>query len=221
MVLDDDPEAKARYWNTDLFEQWGGVLAQIHNHAQDQAPTLGIRRPHWHEYDVLELERFIPGDQTRVLDVARSHLVKLNALPKSPDVYGLTHADLTQWNFNVHEGKLRVYDFDSSEYGWFIKDLAVSLYYAGASYEGDEMASFNQEFLEHLVRGYRRARPIAMEWLERIPDFLFLQRIILYSFSHQLGDAENPTDEDLAYLEKTRIIIQSGEEPLEINFSIF
>ena len=128
VILDDDPEAKARYWNSDLFEQWGEVLAKIHNHAQYQAPKLGIQRPQWDEYDVLDLEKFIPRDQKLILEVARTHLAKLHQLPKSPECFGLTHADLTQWNFNVHEGKLTVYDFDSTEYAWFVKDLAVSLY---------------------------------------------------------------------------------------------
>jgi Ser/Thr protein kinase RdoA (MazF antagonist) len=219
VTLDDAPEAKARYWNTDLFEQWGEVLAQIHNHAQYHAPKLGIQRPQWHEYDVLDLGQFIPLDQTLVLDIARAHLTKLRKLPKSPESYGLTHADLTQWNFNVHEGKLMVYDFDSAEYGWFVKDLAVSLYYAGASCEGQVEDEFNQKFLQHLIKGYRRFRPISDEWLARIPDFLFLQRIILYAYIHQLGDMVNPSEEDIAFLEKTRKILETAEEPIKIDFN--
>jgi len=219
VLLDDHPAEKARYWNGDLFEQWGQVLGQIHNHAQFHARKLAIQRPHWHEYDVLNLERFIPADQARVLEVARSHLGKLHALPKSASVYGLTHADLTQWNFNVLEGLITVYDFDSTEYGWFIKDLAVSLYYAGASYEGSDLAAFNQVFIKKLVAGYRSVRPISDAWLERIPDFLFLQRIILYAFSHQIGSLDNPTEDDIAFLEKTRKIIETGEEPIKLDYS--
>jgi len=219
VVLDDHPEKKTRYWNGSLFEKWGQVLAQIHNHAQFHARNLNIQRPQWHEYDVLNLEQFIPADQTRVLEVARSHLRKLHALPKTPLVYGLIHADLTQWNFNVYEGNITVYDFDSSEYSWFIKDLAVSLYYAGASYEGDDLDAFNQDFLKKLVKGYRRFRPLPDSWLERIPDFLFLQRIILYSYCYQLGYLDHPTEKDIAFVEKTRKIIESGEEPLKLDYS--
>jgi len=218
VILDDDPEAKARYWNSKLFEQWGEVLAQIHNHAQYHAPKLGIQRPQWDEYDVLDLKQFVPRDQKRIQDVALAHLEKLHKLPKLPESYGLTHADLTQWNFNVHEGKLIVYDFDSSEYGWFVKDLAVSLYYAGASFEGQAEDEFNQKFLQHLIEGYRQFRSISDEWLALIPDFLFLQRIILYSYIHQLGDLENPSEEDIAFLEKTRKILEAGEEPIKIDF---
>lgn len=216
-ILDDYPDEKAKYWNADLFEQWGEVMAQIHNHAQYHAPGLNIQRPQWYEYDVLDLERFIPGDQTQVLETAYAHLEKLRSLPKTTEVYGLTHADLTQWNFNVHEGKITVFDFDSSEYGWFIKDLAVSLYYADASHEGEDKDAFNQDFLKHLVIGYRRMRPISDRWLARIPDFLLLQRIILYSFCHQIGDAQNPTEETASFLERTREIIESGAEPMKVS----
>jgi Ser/Thr protein kinase RdoA (MazF antagonist) len=216
VILDDHPGEKSKYWNTALFEQWGEVMAQIHNHAQYQAPKLNIQRPQWHESDVLDLERFIPGDQTVVLDSAYSHLEKFKGTPRTPEDYGLTHADLTQWNFNVHAGKITVYDFDSSEYGWFIKDLAVSLYYAGVDYDGDEKETFNHEFLKHLVLGYRRIRPISDQWLVRIADFLLLQRIILYSFCHQIGDAQNPTEGTRSFLVRTRGIIESGVEPMTI-----
>jgi Ser/Thr protein kinase RdoA (MazF antagonist) len=216
VILDDHPEEKSKYWNAALFQQWGGVMAQIHNHAQYQAPKLNIQRPQWHEYDVLDLEQFIPGDQRLVLDSAYSHLEKFKGIPKTPGDYGLTHADLTQWNFNVHAGKITVYDFDSSEYGWFIKDLAVSLYYAGVGYDGDERENFNHEFLKHLVLGYRRIRPISDQWLARIPDFLLLLRISLYSFCHQIGDAQNPTEDTKSFLKRTRRIIESGVEPMTI-----
>ncbi len=218
VLLDDDYEAKNIYWNTALFEQWGKVMANIHDHAQHHAPRLGIQRPQWHEYDVLDLEKFIPRDQTQLLKNAGTHLEKLHNLPRSSEVYGLTHADLTQWNFNVEGGQITVYDFDSSEYGWFVKDLAVSLYYAGASYEGENVEAFNQKFFEHLVRGYRRVRPISVDWLERIPDFLFLQRIILYSFCYQILDMKNLTEDDRAFLEKTRTLIETGEEPIIMDY---
>ncbi len=215
--LDEDPKAMTKFWNPTLFEEWGQVMAQIHNHAQYQAPRLSIQRPQWYQYDVLALEKFIPADQVQVFEAARTHLEKLHALPRSPDTYGLTHADLTQWNFNVDQGKITVFDFDSSEYGWFIKDLAVSLYYAGASYEGEDIDEFNQIFFMHLVKGYRRIRDLSNEWLKFIPDFLLLQRIILYSFCYQIWDVENLTDENLAYLEKARKIIISREEPIKVD----
>lgn len=219
VLLDDYPEEKARYWNPALFEGWGQVMGQIHNHAQFHTRSLDIQRPQWHEYDVLDLKHFIPPDQTCLLEIVQNHLAMLQAFPKSASVYGLTHADLTQWNFNVHNGKITVYDFDSTEYGWFVKDLAVSLYYAGASYEGDDLDGFNQEFLKHLVSGYRRVRPVSDSWLEHIPDFLFLQRIILYAYCHQLGYLEDPTEENMSYLKKTRTIIESGEEPMKLDFT--
>jgi Ser/Thr protein kinase RdoA (MazF antagonist) len=219
VLLDDHPEEKALYWNGHLFEQWGQLLGRIHNHAQYHAPYLDIQRPQWYEYDVLHLEHFIPAEQTLVLEVARSHLKKLHGLPVSPSVHGLTHADLTQWNFHVDDGVITVFDFDSTEYGWFVKDLAVSLYYADASYEGDDLDIFRHEFLTQLVTGYCQVRPISASWLERIPDFLFLQRIILYSYCHQIGDHVNPTEDDRVFLKKTRKILESGEEPIKLDFS--
>lgn len=47
----------------------------------------------------------------------------LNAMPKSTESYGLIHADLHFWNFAVSPGGLTVFDFDNSEYNWFMADL--------------------------------------------------------------------------------------------------
>ncbi len=192
LILDDEPQAKARYWNGDLFEQWGAVMGRLHRAATEyKDPSPKARRPEWHEYDVLALERFVPAEQTAVYAHARELMARLRALPTDRGSYGLIHADLTQWNFVVHEGKLTAFDFDSCEYAWFAKDIAVSLSYAVHSDERDR-SRFVPHFLSHFVRGYWREYDLPPWWLEQIPDLLRLQRLILYSFSYQLLRSRRP-----------------------------
>ena len=217
VILDDEPRAKARYWNAALFEQWGAVMGRLHRAATEYAnPKPPARRPEWHEYDVLDLERFVPTDQTAVYARARELMARLHALPTDRASYGLIHADLTQWNFVVHEGRLTVFDFDSSEYAWFAKDIAVSLYYAVQSNKGDR-SQFVSEFLSHFMTGYWREYDLDPWWLAQIPDLLRLQRLILYAFSHQLCDPDSPDPGAERYITKTRPAIEQDRPVLDFD----
>jgi Ser/Thr protein kinase RdoA (MazF antagonist) len=219
VILDDEPQAKARHWNAALFEQWGAVMGRLHRAATDYAgPAPPARRQEWHEYDVLTLERFVPEEQTAVYAHARDLMARLHILPTDRASYGLIHADLTQWNFVVHEGQLTVFDFDSSEYAWFAKDIAVSLYYAVHSDERDR-SQFVPEFLSRFMKGYWREYDLAPWWLEQIPDLLRLQRLILYSFSYQLVDPSSPDPDAEKYIAKTRTAIEQDRPVLEFDFA--
>jgi Ser/Thr protein kinase RdoA (MazF antagonist) len=218
-ILDDEPQAKAAYWNDDLFERWGAVVGRLHRAATEyKDPAPPVRRPEWHEYDVLALERFVPADQTAVYAHARELMARLRALPTDRANYGLIHADLTQWNFVVHEGQMTVFDFDSSEYAWFAKDIAVSLYYAVHS-DGRDRSEFVPHFLSHFLRGYWCEYDLASWWLQQIPDLLRLQRLILYALSYQLTDPENPDPDSERYIAKTRPAIEQDRPVLDFDFA--
>jgi Ser/Thr protein kinase RdoA (MazF antagonist) len=218
-ILDDEPRAKARYWNGDLFEQWGAVMGRLHRAASEYSdPAPPARRPEWHEYDVLALERLIPADQSAVFAHARELMARLEALPTDRAGYGLIHADLTQWNFVVHRGKLTVFDFDSSEYAWFAKDIAVSLYYAVHSDDQDR-TRFVPEFMSRFMRGYWREYDLAPWWLDQIPEMLRLQRLILYALSYQLFDPDNPDPDCERYIAKTRPAIEQDLPVLDFDFA--
>lgn len=216
-ILDDVPEAKARYWNTGLFETWGRAMGAIHALSKEfRLSNPAFKRQEWHEYDVLDLQAFIPPDQTLVLERASRHLDKLHTLPSDAGSYGLIHADLTQWNFCVDDGAITIFDFDSCEYSWFVKDIAVSLYYARASDENGDSQDFIHDFMYSFLKGYRRECDLEAHWLRLIPDFLMLQKIILYAFCYQILDMGNLSAEDQEFLLKTRQIIE--ENSLEVDF---
>lgn len=207
VILDDEPAAKARFWNARLYEQWGSVTAAVHLHGA--VPTV---RPHWHEIDELRnLDRHLDGAPADARQAAAEHIARLEAQPTGSG-YGLVHGDLTQWNFVVDgAGRLTAFDFDSSMRCWYAMDLAVALYYARLSDDGPAPARFAGEFLESFVRGYRAVRPLPASELALLPDLLMLQTVILYSLSHQnLGEGGEAAAE-LKERFRRRLL---GEEPI-------
>jgi Ser/Thr protein kinase RdoA (MazF antagonist) len=209
VLLDDVPEAKARYWNEALFEEWGCVMGRLHARSCAYVPSdPALKRPEWFEVDVLDLDRFLPPDQTRLRALGEELLARLQSLPRSERNYGLIHADLTQWNFCVDEGRITLFDLDSSEYCWFVKDIAVALYYAPASHEGEGRDAFVETFLQCFLRGYRAAYDVDFDSLRLVPEFLMLQKLILYSFCHQLWDLEHLDGDQQRYLAEAKETIE-------------
>lgn len=219
VILDDDPQAKSAYWNESLFENWGRVMGRMH--TRSKAYTVSdpaIKRQEWHQYDVLRLARFIPAEQALVLERGNALIDRLKRLPRDRESYGLIHADLTQWNFCVQEGELAVFDFDSCEYCWFAKDIAVALYYARASDESGDPGSFAEGFLRSFLRGYLDENPLDPSWLRLISDFLTLQKLLLYSYCYQLGNLDELEKEQAGYLENSRRTIEMGLPVVNLDF---
>jgi hypothetical protein len=107
--------------------------------------------------------------------------VAFDRLGTGPDVFGLVHADLHQFNVLLHRGQVRAIDFDDCCFGHYLYDLAVALVGAGPWRTTPGMrAAF--------LAGYRRERrlPAALEGM--LGTFMALRRLLLLRWA--LGDAD-------------------------------
>jgi amicoumacin kinase len=195
IVFDDAPPLKEAYWKPPLFEQLGEIFARLHNRAQSYKPSSPhLGRQQWHEYDVVDVARFVPRDEQLVLERTARIIERLSRLPRSEDSYGLIHADLHPHNFCFDAGRVTVFDFDNCEYAWFIKDVAVLLYYLARAEPAGQRERAVAGFLPAFLAGYRRHRACHREWLLAIPDLLALQRCMNYALFHQYRDRDRLDD---------------------------
>jgi len=184
-VLDELLEAQAgSLANPELVERWfgqlGALIASMHNqasgwdvpdgftrHSLDADGLMG-QQPFWGrfwEHDALD------ATASALLARARARLhADLAALPRTPDTYGLIHADLHAGNLLVHESKLAVIDFDDAGFGWHQYDLAVAL----LPYRDEP--NFWQ-IHEAVLRGYRSRRALADAAAALIPQFMLIRRL--------------------------------------------
>lgn len=190
VILDDDPAAKARWWNAALFRRWGAAVAALHHHS-----GVATIRPHWHQIDeISRLDRLLAAAPADARAAASAHVARLRDEGPGPH-YGLVHGDATQWNFVVgDDGALTLFDFDSAMRCWLAMDVAVALYYARHSDPGGGGAEFTAEFLGAFAGGYRSVRPLPDAELARLPDLLLLQTVILYGLVHRDGDRAEASD---------------------------
>jgi Ser/Thr protein kinase RdoA (MazF antagonist) len=222
IVFDDAPPLKEMYWKPPLFRDLGRIFARLHNRAQTyKLSNPRYKRQEWYEYDVVDIDRFAPREETLVRERTWRIIERLKQLPRNPEDFGLIHADLHPHNFCFSNGKITVFDFDNAEYAWFIKDIAVLLFYVARFEDRGKRESAVAAFLGPFLEGYRELRRCERTWLETIPDLLALQRSMNYALFHQYRDPDVINDDVLDRWGRFRRDIEGDIPVLELDFASF
>jgi amicoumacin kinase len=222
VVFDDAPPLKERYWKPELFRDLGRIFARLHNRAQTyKLSNPRYKRQEWYEYDVVDINRFAPPEETRVRENTAKIIERLKQLPTTPDVYGLIHADLHPHNFCFADGKVTAFDFDNLEYAWFVKDIAVILYYVARPEPTGRKEEVTTAFLKPFMEGYRELRPCDASWMASISDMLALQRSMNYAQFHQYRDPDALDESGRARWTRFVQDIESETPVIDLDFSRF
>ena len=160
----------------------GRIAAQVHNQAQNWAIPEGFKRPVMDGPGLVSEQGYL-GDfrthphltpeQLALLNRAADKLLAdFEAFGKASHRFGLTHADFLPENMLLDNGDVRLIDFDDCGFGWYLMDLATTLFFLLGE-EGFEPA------MEGLIDGYRELRELPDEELEMLGAF-FLARCLCY-----------------------------------------
>lgn len=155
----------------------GETMARLHAFAADWTPPAGFDRQELHAWAFGErppepTDRPNPmmseDDRALLRQVDRESIDLLRALPRTPEHYGLIHADLHRGNLLFQDGALSVIDFDDTSRGFWLYDFAAALAYEIGS-EGYESAR------NALLTGYAAVRPLPPRTEETLDAFLRLR----------------------------------------------
>lgn len=220
IVFDDAPPLKERYWKPELFRDLGRIFARLHNRAQTyKLSNPRFKRQEWYEYDVVDVDRFAPPDEQLVRERTARIIERLQQLPRTPEDYGLIHADLHPHNFCFADGRITAFDFDNCEYAWFVKDIAVIVFYVARAEPRGRREEAVRAFLAPFLDGYRELRRCDRVWLEAIPDLLALQRSMNYALFHQYRDPGLLDEDTLDRWSRFRRDIEADTPVLELDFA--
>ncbi len=182
------------------FRQLGEVTARCHAHAETWTRPAYFDRLAWDfEHSVGAQPNW--GDWRRgpactperadVIGRAVTLLEKrLAAFGQARDRYGYIHADFRLANLLLHEGDVRVIDFDDSGLSWFLYDAATAVSFF-------EDRADVPELMEAWKEGYRRRRVLSLADEAEIESFILLRRLTLLAWmgSHaetDLARAQGP-----------------------------
>lgn len=121
------------------MERVGFFLARLHQHSQQFVPPKGFVRPRLDEDGLLgafpitlpiESEVLVSPQNQAVLQAAALQIRdRMQCLEQQSETFGLIHSDLHLGNCKFHKDKVQVFDFDDCGWGYYLYDLAVTLYY--------------------------------------------------------------------------------------------
>lgn len=173
----------------DFFQAWGKVNGQMHrlaktyptwqkDHPQGGAPSPVMDWRQEHEFFC----NWCPDEQVRQKWVQLGD--QIAALPQTRETYGLIHNDLHPWNFLVDQrGQITVIDFDVCSYHFFVKDIAIGLFFAnwnGNPGRGQSKDAYLTTFLQNYMGGYATENNLDDFWFAKLPLFLKHHQILLF-----------------------------------------
>jgi Ser/Thr protein kinase RdoA (MazF antagonist) len=160
----------------------GQIAAKIHNQAEHWRLPDGFQRQVM-DGEGLVGKRGYLGDFRTHADLAPEQLAQLEkaadavsrdleAFGKTPDRFGLTHADFLPENLLIDNSNMRIIDFDDCGFGWYMMDIATALFFL----QGEETFDVARE---GLIEGYRSERTLTDEHLAMLPA-CFMARALAY-----------------------------------------
>ena len=182
---DNAPDAAPRH-----FELLGETTAYLHRQTEIWNGTKDIKRPHW-DVDTMIGPDGIWGDwrdypeMTPEAEVAIARCCeiirkRLERYGKTPQNYGVIHADLRDTNIIVEGDAIKVIDFDDFGFGWHLHDLAGALSFIE---DREDVPDLVNAWLD----GYRKVLPFTDTDFVEIDTFILQRRIQMMAWlgSHQ------------------------------------
>ncbi len=191
----------------------GAMMAHLHEHAQQWPLPPGFRRFRWDRDGLFgdtigfggvsgtATWALIPPDQHDLLARTRERVEQtMQDLGQGPSVFGLIHADFHLDNVIFDHGEARPIDFDDCGFGYWLYDMAVSLWLYRMK---PDWPVWRAAFLT----GYASVRPLPTDQLPYLDDFIAAREVSIALWD--VGMAQHNPDfqaglaADLAEIEQT------------------
>ncbi len=209
-------------WSDEFINKWGRIVGRMNALAKTFVPTKpSWKRFEWHEDDSLRVDRHIPSSQPKVVEKCNSLIKRMLAWPTDHDSYGMIHSDMHHSNFVTNDGRITAFDFDDCHYGWFGFDIMIPLFYVMRDHRIDpDDTDFARRFFSEFITGYRQENIIDGMSIKRIPEFMKLRELDLYSVIYSEG-IEEEEGWCKRFMENRRQRIENGIPVVDIDFSTF
>jgi Ser/Thr protein kinase RdoA (MazF antagonist) len=173
----------------------------------------------WHDNEEYAFLKYIPKEESTIIEIAHEVLSTIKNLPQSHSTYGLLHGDLWLENILVDSNsKLTMVDFQDCEKHFYIFDLADPIYSAlEYSFVGNgNIVDYGRSITKAIIDGYQEENEISPEMLDKLPLFIKLKELFEYSLMHMYWNKEKFTEEQLRIMNHFRIRIEHNHSILNI-----
>ncbi len=175
------------------FKQLGEATARCHNHSQGWTRPPYFDRLSWDfEHSIGDKPNWGSWEDGPDVTPERAELIRrlvgvmerrLARYGQGTDRYGLIHADFRLANLLVHNGDVRVIDFDDCGLGWFLYDAATAVSFF-------EDRADVPDLMEAWKEGYRRQRAWSAADEDELWTFILLRRLTLFAWMGSHADTD-------------------------------
>ena len=215
-------------WSDDFITTWGQLAGMMNRLAKEFKPSSpDYTREQWDDDDIFNFEQHIPKSKSKTISNGRKIIEHVKTFPKNKYCYGLVHGDLHHGNFFNNNGVIHPFDFDDCGYNYFINDIAMPLFYAlphtyvKKDYGGISNIEFGSNFLFNFLNGYKKEMRLEKEWILRIPEFLKIRAMLLFTIFHQIWAEDSLDDKKIEIIERLRCFVDGDEILLDIDYGKF
>jgi Ser/Thr protein kinase RdoA (MazF antagonist) len=188
------------------FRRLGAITAQMHAHSKKWQRPDGFERftwnfetalgeaPRWGSWrDGLGMSATSLDLFSRTSELIRERLADYGS---GPDRFGLAHCDLRLANLLLHDGEVKVIDFDDCGFSWYMYDAAtpVSFY----EHYPDVPA-----LIELWLEGYRTVSSLTKADEEEVPTFVMLRRLLLVAWIGSHAETDLARSLGCSYTDQT------------------
>ncbi|MFC7784960.1 phosphotransferase enzyme family protein [Rossellomorea sp. GCM10028870] len=210
-------------FDEELFYKWGKITGHMHRVTKGYVQGIN-RRDRWDEDDVLKYGKYLSSVKDEyIIEKGEINKKTIKSYEETKDTFGLIHSDIHPGNFFYHKGDIHVFDFDDSTQFFFISDVAIPLYYSVwwklRNENLDTRSQFGRRFLISFLKGYLTECDLEKEWVDRIPHFLLLRDLTLYSVFHKKWDLENLSEVEESLLSEIRDRLLHDEPIVDLHYS--
>ena len=191
--------------NDSQFAEWGATLGKLHFAIQSYSgPALSARRT-WKDH-LAAIRASLPEEKSAVYSEFEQVASSLQALPITPDIYGLIHFDFELDNLYWQDQTIAIGDFDDCASAWYIMDIAFAL----RDLFRKEIDLNKSAFLA-FIRGYRTQHELPAELVAHVLLFLRMARLLTYARLVRTLDLP-PQADDPAWLHSLRLKLEAWLE---------
>ncbi|MCD5324346.1 MULTISPECIES: phosphotransferase enzyme family protein [Pontibacillus] len=206
----------------ELFQSWGQAVGHMHKVTKGYKAG-NHKRDRWDEDDLLTFSKYLDQNKDKAIIAEGEKVVReLQSFPETEESFGLIHSDIHPGNFFYHEGDIHIFDFDDSTYHFYVSDIAIPVYYPiWWKHREDALSvrsAYGEEVLYDFLVGYLKENRLDLDWIKKIPSFLKLRDIELYTVFQKKWEPENRNEKEQQLVDGIRDRIVRDEPLIELDY---
>jgi Ser/Thr protein kinase RdoA (MazF antagonist) len=204
-------------YSSSQMTELGNQLGLFHKNACD----LDIQRDSLDTAPYFNFKKYVPSDQTSILESFQTLMNEINAIERTPETWGLTHGDCHPGNVMARGNNLTLIDFNDSGFNYFLNDIAIVLYMTFPPEDVDEK-EFMMTAFKDFMKGYRQHMNPSAEVLDKLPLFFKLRTLMFHTLEAWMFPfySKEEQEEAKAGIEKRIKRVESDFESLKYMFEI-